>query len=170
MVWCERPRSSSGRSETFCLMRTVGLYCKIRHCLRFNLEELFRTIDRRIPSPANADTRSNSINRGLHIVEDPALWHSTQYTEGLSQGIVQHLVGLEQLGSHGEGTTVWQLGMRHLQLIVYLPAIIAQSWLQSNWNASPGANTSGTKVPRPLAWASRCRSAFHARTKAATRP
>lgn len=30
------------------------------------------------------------------------------------------------------------------------PAMTAQTSLQSNWNASPGANTSGTKVPRPL--------------------
>jgi hypothetical protein len=35
--------------------------------------------------------------------------------------------------------------------------MIAQSSLQSNWNASPGANTSGTKVPRPLVCCSRCR-------------
>ena len=34
--------------------------------------------------------------------------------------------------------------------LVCLPPRIAQSSLQSNWNASPGANTSGTKVPRPL--------------------
>ena len=46
---------------------------------------------------------------------------------------------------------------------------MAQSSLQSNWNASPAANTSGTNVPRPLVCASRCRSAFHALTNAATR-
>src|SRR5690554_4014526 len=44
--------------------------------------------------------------------------------------------------------------------LVRSPAMIAQSSLQSNWNASPGANASGTKVPQPLVWASRCRSAF----------
>lgn len=53
--------------------------------------------------------------------------------------------------------------------LVCLPPIIAQSSLQSNWNASPGWKISGTKVPRPLVWASRCRSAFQARAKAATR-
>ncbi len=29
----------------------------------------------------------------------------------------------------------------------------AQSSLQSNWKASPGANVRGTKVPRPVVWA-----------------
>jgi hypothetical protein len=39
------------------------------------------------------------------------------------------------------------------------------SSLQSNWKASPAANTKGTKVPRPLVYCSRWRSAFQARTK-----
>jgi len=34
--------------------------------------------------------------------------------------------------------------------MVRSPATIAQSSLQSNWKASPGMNTSGTKVPRPM--------------------
>ena len=50
------------------------------------------------------------------------------------------------------------------------PPRTAQSSLQSNWKASPGAKASGTKVPRPLVWASRWRSTFQFRTKAATRP
>ncbi len=33
------------------------------------------------------------------------------------------------------------------------PPSTAQSSLQSNWKASPGAKASGTKVPRPLVWA-----------------
>ena len=35
------------------------------------------------------------------------------------------------------------------------PPSTAQSSLQSNWKASPGAKTRGTNVPRPLVWASR---------------
>lgn len=50
------------------------------------------------------------------------------------------------------------------------PSSNAQSSLQSNWKASPGAKTRGTNVPRPLVWASRWRSAFQLRTKAETRP
>ena len=45
----------------------------------------------------------------------------------------------------------------------------AQSSDQSNWNASPGKNASGTKTPRPQVFCSRCRAAFQSRAKAATR-
>jgi hypothetical protein len=49
------------------------------------------------------------------------------------------------------------------------PPIVAQSSFHSNWNASPGWNTNGTNVPRPVVCSARCRSARHARAKASTR-
>lgn len=55
-------------------------------------------------------------------------------------GIEQHLVGLQQIGAHEEGPAIAELEVRHLAGLVRTPSIIAQSSLQSNWNASPGAN------------------------------
>jgi hypothetical protein len=83
-------------------------------------------------------------------------------------GIEQHLVGLQQVGPEQERLAVRQLDVGELELDV-LPAIAARSSLQSNWKASPGWNTSGTKMPRPAVCCSRWRSVFHFRAKAATR-
>jgi hypothetical protein len=39
--------------------------------------------------------RTDPIDRGLHVIEDPALGHTAQHPERLGQRIEQHLVGLE---------------------------------------------------------------------------
>jgi hypothetical protein len=57
---------------------------------------------------------------------------------------------VHNVGPHKEGTAVAELEVRHLASLVRTPSMIAQSSLQSNWNASPGAKDSGTKVPLPL--------------------
>src|ERR1700729_1915261 len=45
----------------------------------------------------------------------------------------------------------------------------AQSSDQSNWNASPGKNASGTNTPRPHVFCSCCRATFQLPAKAAMR-
>ena len=60
--------------------------------------------------------RPDAIDRGLHVVEDPASRNSAQHSERLGQRVEQHLVGLERVGSHDEGPAVRELGVRHLQL------------------------------------------------------
>lgn|GEM_PF-5791943 len=65
-------------------------------------------------------------------------------------GIEQHLMRLQQISPHQKGAAVRQLDMRHLQLDPLAANIGPQSSLQSNWNASPGANTNGTKIPRSV--------------------
>src|SRR4051794_18236103 len=93
--------------------------------------------------------RPDAVDRGLHVVEDPAPRHPAQNTERLGQSVKQHLVGLQQIAPNDERPAVRQLGVGHLQL-TRSPPRTAQSSLQSNWNASPGAKTKGTNVPRPL--------------------
>ena len=65
-----------------------------------------------LPRLARADT----IDRGLHIIEDPAPRHPAQHTERLGQRVEQHLVRLQRKGSDDERPTVRELGVRHLQL------------------------------------------------------
>lgn len=59
--------------------------------------------------------RSDPVDRGLHVVEDPAPRHTAQDPERLGQRIEQHLVGLEEVSAHDECPAVRQLGMRNLQ-------------------------------------------------------
>ena len=73
--------------------------------------------------------------------------------------IEQHLMRLQQISPNQKGAAVRQLDMRHLQLDAF-SAHIGPVFAQSNWNASPGANTSGTKVPRSVVFCARCRSPF----------
>ena len=60
--------------------------------------------------------RPDTIDGSLHVVEDAASRHPAQHSERLGQGVKQHLVGLERVGSHDERSTVRQLGVRHLKL------------------------------------------------------
>ncbi len=60
--------------------------------------------------------RPDAIDRGLHIVEDPARRHSTQHAERLGQRVEQHLMGLERIGPYDKCPAVRELGMRRLQL------------------------------------------------------
>jgi len=74
-------------------------------------------------------------------------------------GVKQHLMGLKKVSPHEESRGVRQLDMGHMARLVRSPPKTAKSSLQSNWNASPGRKVRGTKVPRPVVWLVRCRSA-----------
>lgn len=56
------------------------------------------------------------VDSGPHVVEDAALGHAAQHPERLRERVEQHLMGLEQIGSHNEGAATRQLGMGNLQL------------------------------------------------------
>jgi hypothetical protein len=60
--------------------------------------------------------RTDPVNSGLHIIEDPALRHTAEHPEGLGQRIEQHLVGLQKISPNRKCTAVRQLGVCHLQL------------------------------------------------------
>ena len=60
--------------------------------------------------------RTDPIDRGPHVIEDPPPRHAAQHPERLGQRVEQHLVGLERISPNREGATVRELGMRHLQL------------------------------------------------------
>ncbi len=104
----------------------------------------------------------------MDAVVDAPPQHAAEDPEGLPVGIEQHLVGLQQIGPEQERPAVRELDVGDLELCI-LPGNRRPVLLQSNWNASPGWNTSGMKVPRPAVCCSRWRSAFHFRAKAATR-
>lgn len=64
-------------------------------------------------------------------------------------GIEQHLVGLKEIGPHGEGPAVAELEVRHLKLGTHATQdrpVLAPVELE----CLPGANDNGTNVPRPL--------------------
>ena len=56
------------------------------------------------------------IDRGLHVVEDPASRYPAQHPERLGQRVKQHLVGLERIGPYDERPAVRELSVGHLQL------------------------------------------------------
>lgn len=58
--------------------------------------------------------RTGTIDRGLHVVKDPALRHAAQNPEGLGQRIEQHLMRLQRLGPNNERLAVGQLRMGRL--------------------------------------------------------
>src|SRR3546814_557769 len=109
------------------------------------------------------------VHGGAHIVVNPPARHAAQHAERMIMSVEQHLMGLKKIGPHGEGPAVAELKCATCSL-VRTPSRIAQSSLQSNWKASPGANDNGTKVPRPLICCCRRYSSRHARAKAGTRP
>jgi hypothetical protein len=91
-------------------------------------------------------TAADLVDRGLHIIKNPALRHTAQHAEGLRQGVEQHLMGLEQIGPHDESAAMRQLGMGHLQLdllaaqnrIILAPVELeGLTWLENQRHEGP---------------------------------
>ena len=59
---------------------------------------------------------ADAVNSGAHVVVDAPRGNTAEDPEGMTVGIEQHLVGLQQIGPQQECPAVRQLDMRHLQL------------------------------------------------------
>ena len=51
-------------------------------------------------------TTADTIHRRLHVVVNPALWHTAEDPECMPVGVKQHLVGLQGIGSQEKGPAV----------------------------------------------------------------
>jgi hypothetical protein len=58
----------------------------------------------------------DTVDRRAHVVVDSAPGNAAQNPEGVVVGVEQHLVRLQRIGSHDEGTAVAELEVRHLKL------------------------------------------------------
>src|ERR1700733_8839019 len=108
------------------------------------------------------------VDRSAHVVVDASPGNAAQHAEGVVMGVEQHLVGLLRVGPENESAAVGELEVSDLQFGP-LAAEDRPIFRQSNWNASPGRNASGTNTRRPHVFRSCCRAAFQSRAKAATR-
>ncbi len=59
---------------------------------------------------------ADPVDRCAHVVIDPPPGNAAQNPEGVVVGIEQHLVRLQRIGPHDEGTAVAQLEVGNLQL------------------------------------------------------
>ncbi len=102
-------------------------------------------------------TAPDPVDGGAHVVVDATLGNAAEYPEGMGMGIKQHLVGLQQIGAHDEGSAVAELGMGHLQLGAFAAddgpvfgPVELESLARGKTQGHEGPTTCGLQLPLPI--------------------
>ena len=87
----------------------------------------------------------NGINNGLEIVVNQPCRYTAKECKCAAVGIHYDLLNFARIGSHKHLAAVRKAEVGNFNVLQY-PPISTCSWLQSNWQASPALNRSGTKT------------------------